>query len=87
MLRFDSIQEQLHRQKKNIVMINRVLDKPFETAEETQSIAGLELPQVDLSKIKDWRREVEKLIGDHPAAALGIAVGVGFLIGWWNKRK
>lgn len=66
-------------------MINRLPTQPYASRSDRSAERGL--PDMDLSKVQEWRQEAERLIGQYPAAVLAISLGVGFLIGWWKKRK
>lgn len=72
-------------QRNDPLMTNRLPTKPY-TSRSDQSIEP-GLPDFDLSNIREWRRQAERLITENPAAVLAISLGVGFLIGWWKKRK
>jgi hypothetical protein len=70
-------------------MINRIPNNPLETnvGVEKQNSSSLPIPNIDLSVVQEWRRDVEDLIAKHPGTFLAVSVGVGLVLGWWAKRK
>lgn len=48
-------------------------------------------PPVDPAKIAakadDWRKRLERLMGDHPQVTVVVAAVAGIALGWFVKRK
>lgn len=46
---------------------------------------------LDDSGVKDQAgfaaRKITRVVTDYPLAALGVAAGLGAVLGWWVKRK
>jgi hypothetical protein len=66
-------------------MINRLPTKPYASQSDRSGESGL--PDMDLTNVREWRQQAERFISEYPAAVLAVSLGVGFLIGWWKKRK
>lgn len=67
-------------------MHNRIADRePAEwRSKETHGNAAWSLPK---SSMHDLVRQVEKVVTDHPGAALFAALLTGATIAWWLKRR
>jgi ElaB/YqjD/DUF883 family membrane-anchored ribosome-binding protein len=72
-------------------MKNRVFDKLFSTTivkDRPADLPNAAKTRGGIRQKADWSRQaVEDFVVSHPALALGAAVSVGLLLGWWIKRK
>lgn len=48
---------------------------------------GQELQQAAQEQIKRWMTQLGEVISDNPGASLGVALGMGVVLGWLIKRR
>jgi hypothetical protein len=68
-------------------MFNRISDKEPASWSKKREAAAAKYPQVAMDAAKDWIRQAEKLVVDHPGAALVTAFLTGATIAWLLRRK
>jgi ElaB/YqjD/DUF883 family membrane-anchored ribosome-binding protein len=49
--------------------------------------SGRQFQQTALSQFQHWSARVRGMIVENPAASLGIALGMGVILGWLVKRR
>jgi hypothetical protein len=68
-------------------MFNRISDKePASWPKQRESTDGKN-PLLAIGSMKDWMTQAEKLVVNHPGAALVAAFLTGATIAWWLRRK
>jgi len=70
-------------------MIDRLqqLESSFGPQAEQLKERALDLAAVARERLADGNRIVSKYVSEQPARALGIALGMGVLVGWLIKRR
>lgn len=73
-------------------MKNRIEDEleALTNGRRRASIASGDMGQLAstiVKQAKQLQENAEKLITEHPVAALSVAVVAGLALGWWVKRK
>jgi ElaB/YqjD/DUF883 family membrane-anchored ribosome-binding protein len=77
---------------RNMIMKNRIEEEleSLTNGQRRASIANGDMDQLasNIAKqAKQLQKNAEKLITEHPVAALSVAVVAGLALGWWVKRK